>query len=68
MSDIKLEGDGFSYHMVAMKCVQDDAKELRALLSYRSKTMIKLNKNRALSDIDCSIENLQELRAAIEKI
>lgn len=71
MADIKLTVDrncfGFDYYTRAMECVKNDARELKALLSYRSKSMIEANKTRALSDIDCAMENLKELRAAIEE-
>ncbi|WP_346938114.1 hypothetical protein [uncultured Clostridium sp.] len=70
MENIKLTVDrncfGFDYYSNAMQCVVDDTKELKALLSYKSKSMVEANKTRALCDIKLAIENLQELKKAIE--
>ena len=44
----------------------DQAKELKALFSYESESMIRLNKVRALSCIDTMMDSLNELKAAIE--
>lgn len=70
MENIKLTVDGncfgFDYYINAMQCVVNDTKELKALLSYKSESMIERNKTRALCDINLAIENLQELKKAIE--
>lgn len=46
--------------------VIEQARELKALLSYNSPTMIENNKLRALSAIDIAISSLNELKAFIE--
>ena len=43
----------------------EQAKELKALLSYKSERMIELNKTRALADIDTMFQSLSELRLYI---
>lgn len=72
MADIKLTEDnnyfGYDYYKRAMECVSNDARELRDLLRYRSKSMIDANKTRALCDIECAMENLKELKAAIMEV
>lgn len=70
LTSITTDGEpfGFEYYSRAMQCVKDDANELKALLSYKSIPMIEANKSRAMTDIDIAIENLQELREAIERV
>ena len=46
----------------------DQAKELKALLSYNSESMIVLNRVRALSAIDTAAESLNELKLYIESV
>lgn len=61
-------GDGYDVYMKSMEWVVDQAKTLRALLSYRSNDMIDRNKTLALASIETSIETLEELREAINNI
>ena len=49
-------------------CIYEQSKELLALFSYNSETMIELNKTRALSGIEIAINSLNELKAYIESI
>lgn len=44
------------------------AKELNALLSYQSESLLKGNKVRAMSCISTMEDALKELRASIEKV
>lgn len=46
----------------------EKAKELKALLSYNSESMIAANKVRALSNIDTMMNSLNELKAYIESV
>ena len=61
-------GDGYDVYMKSMEWVMDQAKILRALLSYRSNNMIKNNKTLALASIETSIESLEELRESVNNI
>lgn len=45
--------------------IVEQAKELKALFSYDSKSMIKLNKTRALADIEQIRKSLEELELYI---
>jgi hypothetical protein len=46
----------------------EQAKELKALFSYNSKSMIELNKTRALADIEAIKNSLVELELYIENV
>ena len=46
----------------------EQAKELKALLSYNSEQMIVLNKVRALAAIDSAMSSLRKLQAYIEEV
>lgn len=48
--------------------ITEQAKELKALFSYKSENMIKMNKARALSDIDTITDSLSELKLYIESL
>ena len=48
--------------------ITEQAKELKALFSYKSENMVKMNKVRALSDIDTIAESLSELKLYIESL
>lgn len=61
-------GDGYDIYMKNMEWVSDHAKTLKALLSYRSNSMIDSNKSLALASIETSIDALVELREAINTI
>ena len=45
--------------------ITEQAKELKALFNYKSEKMIKLNKARALSNIDTIAESINELKLYI---
>lgn len=68
MNETRLEEKDFTRFQLAMKFARNDVEELSALLSYKSTEMVRLNKSRALSRIDCAIEELQELKTAVEKL
>lgn len=46
----------------------EKAKELKALISYESESMIAANKVRALSSIDTMMDSLNELKAYVESV
>lgn len=46
----------------------EQAKELKALFSHNSKSMIKLNKTRALADIEAIRNSLAELELYIKEL
>ena len=48
--------------------IVEQAKELKALFSYNSKSMIELNKTRALADIEAIKNSLAELELYIEEL
>lgn len=48
--------------------IVEQAEELKALLSYNSKSMIELNKTRALADIETIKNSLAELELYIKSI
>lgn len=48
--------------------IAGQAKELKALFSYKSENMIKMNKARALSTISTITESLDELKLYIESL
>lgn len=48
--------------------ITEQAKELKALFNYKSEKMIKLNKARALSNIDTIAESINELKLYIENL
>ena len=48
--------------------ITEQAKELKALFAYKSENMVKMNKARALSDIDTIAESLNELKLYIESL
>ena len=48
--------------------VVEQANEIKALLAYNSKSMIALNKVRALAAIDTAMQSLAEIRAYIESV
>ena len=48
--------------------IVEQAKELRALFSYNSKSMIELNKTRALADIEAIKNSLAELKLYVDSI
>lgn len=58
----------FNYHLNGLDFCKKDINELIALLRYRDTKMIRHNKTRALADIKLIIDNLNELKAAIENI
>ena len=68
MNETRLEEKDFTRLQLAMKFARNDVEELSALLSYKSTEIVRLNKIRALSRIDCAIEELQELKTAVEKL
>jgi len=67
---IKLDGKelSFDYYLNALDCSANDVNELSALLRYRDNYMIEWNKSRALADINCIIDNMQELKEVINII
>ena len=48
--------------------ITEQAKELKVLFAYKSENMVKMNKVRALSDIDTITESLNELKLYIESL
>ena len=48
--------------------IVEQAKELRALFSYNSKSMIESNKTRALADIEAIKNSLAELKLYVDSI
>lgn len=46
----------------------EQAKELKALLSYESENMINLNKTRAMADISTMEDSLRELKLYLESL
>lgn len=48
--------------------IVEQANELRALFSYNSKSMIELNKTRALTDIEAIRNSLDELELYIKEL
>lgn len=48
--------------------VMEQAREVKALLSYDSVPMIALNKVRALSAIETAMSSLRELQAFVESV
>ena len=48
--------------------ITEQTKELKALFAYKSENMVKMNKARALSDIDTIAESLSELKLYIERL
>ena len=48
--------------------IVEQAEELKALFSYNSKSMIELNKTRALADIEAIKDSLAELELYIKSI
>jgi hypothetical protein len=61
-------GDGYDVYMKSMELVVDQAKMLKALISYRSNEMIDRNKTLALVSIGNSIEALEELKEAMNNM
>lgn len=61
-------GDGYDVYMKSMEWIVDQAKILKALISYRSNEMIDRNKILALASIGTSIEALEELKEAIKNM
>lgn len=61
-------GDGYDVYMKSMEWVVDQAKILKALISYRSNEMINSNKTLAFASIESSIETLEELKEAIKNM
>ena len=58
--------DAFTTGMAHCDWIIMQAKEIKALLAYRSDSMVELNKVRALSAIDTSLASLHELKLFIE--
>lgn len=48
--------------------VIEQTKEVKALLSYDSASMIALNKTRALSAVETAMSSLRDLQAYIESV
>lgn len=48
--------------------VIEQAREVKALLSYNSTSMIAMNKVRALSAIETAMSSLRDLKAYIESV
>ena len=48
--------------------IMEQAKELKALFSYRSDGIIKANKIRALADIQAIQNSINELKAYVENL
>lgn len=48
--------------------IVEQVKELRALFSYNSKSMIESNKTRALADIEAIKNSLAELKLYVDSI
>lgn len=46
----------------------DQAREVKALLSYDSVSMIALNKTRALAAVETAMSSLRDLQAYIESV
>lgn len=58
---------GFEYYIRVLQCERNNINELKNLIEYRKADMIVLNKTRAISSIDSTMESLLELKKAIEK-
>lgn len=61
-------GDGYDIAMRSMDWCKAQIMELKALLNYKSDSMIALNKSRALADIDSIVESVEDLKRMINKI
>lgn len=61
-------GDGYDIAMGNMDMCKVQIMELKALLNYKRDNIIKLNKNRAISDINYVIGTMEELKKIINKI
>lgn len=55
-------------HKTHCDWIIEQAKELKALFSYNSDSMIELNKTRALADIEAIRNSLNELECYINSI
>lgn len=55
-------------HKTHCDYIVEQAKELKALFSYNSKSMIELNKTRALADIEAIRNSLEELELYIKEL
>lgn len=61
-------GDGYDIAMRSMDWCKAQIMELKALLNYKSDSMIALNKSRALANIDSIVESVEDLKRMINKI
>lgn len=61
-------GDGYDIAMRSMDWCKAQIKELKALLNYKSDSMIALNKSRVLADIDTIVESVEDLKRMINEI
>ena len=66
MKELKI--DDVNINKSRCNWIIEQAKELKALLSYHSEAMIALNKTRALADIDTMKSSLTELEIYIKSI
>ena len=65
-SEIKAtEIDDFTIHKAHCDWITEQIKEIKALLSYNSDSMINLNKNRAIAAIEAARDSLSELELYI---
>lgn len=61
-------GDGYDIAMRGMDWCKAQITELKALLNYKSETMINGNKIRALAGIDSVIDEMEDLKRMINEI
>ena len=61
-------GDGYDIAMRSMDWCKAQVMELKALLNYKSISMIDLNKSRALTDINSVVESMEDLKRMISEI
>jgi hypothetical protein len=61
-------GDGYDIAMRSMDWCKAQIMELKALLNYKSDSMIALNKSRVLADIDSIVESVEDLKRMINEI
>lgn len=60
--------DDFAANKAHCDWIINHARELKALLSYNSESMIVANKTRAMSGIDTMIDSLNELKCFIGEL
>lgn len=61
-------GDGYDIVMRGMDWCEAQIMELKALLNYKSETMINGNKIRALACINSVIDEMEDLKRMINEI